>query len=155
MDTQIDCEILVHRLDLRKLRYKYSAFYDDREWDKWLGLFTGDIVFDASEVPGGGVYEGKEAFSEFVEEHSEEARPFETHHALHPRITVDGNEASGRWVLNEVSVESDGTVWWLQGEYIDEYRLVNHEWKFSSVKVIIDAHASSNNVNVNILNYSR
>jgi hypothetical protein len=145
---------LAQRLDIRQLRYKYSEYYDNREWDKWVNLFTDDVVFDAREVPGREIHRGKEEFIEFVSEHSEEARPYEIHLALQPRITLDGDEASGRWILNIVSVESDGTVWWLGGEYIDEYRLVSDEWKFSSVKVVIDAQASSTDVNFDIFNYS-
>lgn len=139
---------LLDRIELEELRYDYCRHLDSESWDQWLALFTDDVVYDATGVPGLDVYEGKDALEEFVEDFISSASRYSTHHAFHPVIDIDGDEATGRWVLDEVSVRPDGTVVWMQGVYRDEYRRVDGEWKFAKVSTSIEALASSEDIGV-------
>lgn len=148
MSRPADVEELLDRIAIQELRYNYCRHLDAESWDEWLALFTEDIAYDASAVPGMGVYEGKDALAEFVDEVLSSASEYSAHHAFHPIIDIDGDEAEGRWVLDEVAVGTDGSVVWMQGVYEDEYRRVDGEWKFAKVSTSIEARAASKAVDM-------
>lgn len=129
------------RIEIKELRYRYCEYRDEKAWDKWLSLFTEDVVFDASAAPGMDRLEGKEEFREFIETDLAPGAGYSAHHVFHPRIDVDGDEATGRWVLDIISTGPHGNAWWMQGSYFDEYRCVDGEWQFSTVTVTVGAQA--------------
>lgn len=148
MDQSGDHSAVQDRIELKELRYDYCEHLDAKVWDEWLALFTEDITFDASGVPGMERLEGKEELREFIDDYLDTSSEYATHHAFHPRIDIDGDEATGKWVLDEIAVTPDGTVWWMQGSYLDEYRRVDGDWRFSTVAVTIDAQAELDGFNI-------
>ncbi|WP_427004789.1 nuclear transport factor 2 family protein [Pseudarthrobacter sp. H2] len=58
---------------------------------------------------------------------------YDMHHGMHPEITLAGEDtATGRWTLRFRQVNLlDNTETLATGEYDDEYRLEDGEWKMS------------------------
>lgn len=115
-------------LAIMNLRSAYSHALDNGNWDDFGSLFTEDAVVDYY-VPD--TLHGAEEIKAFGEE--EVGYDLSLHMATMPSISVDGDEGTGRWYMTVFYVVDD-TAGWVVGEYEDEYRRVDGEWKFSKVE---------------------
>jgi hypothetical protein len=110
--------------------------------DDLRAVFTTDVVLDLTEIPGMPPMAGIEA----VITQFSTVMPGALHwmwHAFHnPLITIDGDRASGEWLLSAYSIGKDqpdappvGTV----GRYLDEYVRTADGWRTSRVKFKLGA----------------
>lgn len=121
---------LEDREEIRELLYRYGYRLDDRDWEGWGELFTGDATGD---FEGWGTAEGRDEIAAFGREVVGGNFDYSAHVTHQPLVSVDGDEASGSRYLDVYYVLTDGTAAWRQGRYEDEFRRVDGEWKFSSV----------------------
>ena len=129
---------LLAREAIRDLVVRYNSYGDSGLFDHMLGLFAPDAVVEM----GGDVYRGldeiQEAFSRVPAQTSKPGgRPAYLRHctATHQIDLMDETTATGRsyfFVLTTVGLDH-----W--GRYLDEYRVVNAEWRFSRRRVLTDA----------------
>lgn len=114
---------------LKELKYRYIHALDQPNEDRFVSLFTENASFEASSY---GTVEGHSGIREFIEYRASDDRAYH-HMATNPVLSVDGDEATGRWYYIVIKVDADGAAEWGQGTYEDEYRRVDGEWKIASL----------------------
>jgi hypothetical protein len=113
-----------------RLRSLYCYYADLKDCDNWANLFTEDGVFETDVF---GVYEGRETIRAL------QHLPFAVHYVANPIIDVDGDRATGRWLLFEpcsFPVGKQSQPVWGMAKYEDQYERVGGEWKFKRVKLM-------------------
>lgn len=118
---------------LRQLKYRYClACDDDYDADRLAPLFTEDAVWDGGAL---GRFEGREAIREFFAGTSKLVS-FAIHQVTNPLIEVEGDRASGCWLLWEPIVFAQGErALWMAARYDDRYRRIGGEWLFERVRI--------------------
>jgi hypothetical protein len=91
-------------------------------------LFCEDGTWDGG--PGLGVARGRD---EIAARLAEPTIVFSRHFFVSPRITVDGDRATGRWELLSPCTRPDGTSLWMAGAEEDVYRRVDGRWLHESM----------------------
>lgn len=119
-------------LSILQLKYEYCYRIDDQDYDAWVDLFTEDGTFGISGVE---TFEGREEVRRFAEDVFDDEYAYTAHIVTNPRITIDDDEASGRWYLYLPFTGTDGSVGWMQSRYEDAYRKVDGEWMVASAIV--------------------
>ena len=115
---------------LKALKSRYAEYCDnDYNPDQLAPLFTSDATWDGGVL---GHAEGRDAIHAFFAVASQ-AIPFAVHHVMNPDITVDGDRATGTWLLWQPCVHGSGAALWIAGRYQDEYRREDGVWRFSKV----------------------
>lgn len=127
MDLEHAVREMQDRVAIDELRSRYARTIDNRDWEGYASLFAEDAVV---EYHGRGRFEGPAEVKQFVEENV--AYDQSVHMAHMPTVTIDGDEATGSWYLYVFYVIDD-TYGWVVGEYEDEYRRVDGEWKFTYI----------------------
>lgn len=92
------------------------------------GLFTADGTWDGG--PALGVATGREAIAARL---AEPSLDFSVHLFVNPRISVDGDRATGRWDLLSPCRRPDGTSFWMCGYEDDEYERIDGTWLHRSM----------------------
>lgn len=55
-------------------------------------------------------------------------------HMFHnPVIDVDGDAATGEWYFEAALTDHEGTAYWAQGRYDEEYQRFGDEWKINRI----------------------
>ena len=118
---------------IRQLKYRYCNLCDeDYPPDALAALFTEDAVWDGGLL---GRAEGRAAIRKFFAACSKTVS-FAVHHVINPLIEVDGDAATGLWLLWQPIVFTRGDrAAWLAARYHDRYRRVGGEWLFEHVRV--------------------
>ncbi len=129
---------LLAREAIRDLVARYNSYGDSGLFDRVLGLFASDAVIEI----GGNTHQGLDEIRRIlssVQDHtaSPGGRPAYLRHctATHQIDLVDENMAAGRcyfFVLTAVGLDH-----W--GRYLDDYRVVNGDWRFARRRVLTDA----------------
>ncbi len=91
-------------------------------------LFSEDGEWDGG--PGLGVARGR---AEIAARLAAPTLVFSRHFFVTPRITVDGDRATGRWELLSPCTRPDGTSLWMAGAEDDVYRRVDGLWLHESM----------------------
>jgi ketosteroid isomerase-like protein len=122
---------------LKTLKHRYAAYCDDGyNADGIASLFTEDAVWDGGPF---GRFEGREAIREFFTG-LPEAVDWACHYMLNPVIEVDGDAATGAWLLwQPLVLKKDSQAMWISARYDDTYVRVGDEWLHKSVEVDIQA----------------
>jgi ketosteroid isomerase-like protein len=118
--------------EIKKLHQNYINLMDNLQYEKVLDLFTEDAT---AEVRNSGVKRGKKEMAEVylgILAKNRANKRYEGHMAVQPDIIVDGNTASGTWLI--YMLFSKPTLQWVQGKNECEYRKENGKWKISKVK---------------------
>jgi ketosteroid isomerase-like protein len=128
---------LLAREAIRDLVARYNAYGDSGLLDRMVALFADDAVLEV----GPDRYEGRHAirglFSGTVDRSAgAEGGPTYVRHstATHQIDLVDDGHATGRCyftVLTRIGVDH-----W--GRYLDDYRVVDGEWRFATRRVVTD-----------------
>lgn len=115
------------------LKYRYLRTLDTKKWDEFKDTLCEDIVANYGSHAGDRElkFTGRD---EVVDYMSGAMGPWLTsvHSCTHPEIEVNGDEAKGSWLLQDVvlipskKLEIRGASY-----YFDTYRRVNGEWKIS------------------------
>ena len=127
---------LEHREKLKELRYDYGICIDHQRFDDFVALFTADATCT---YEGVGTFEGHDDLRELAEDFIAANFEYSCHYSHHPRLDIDGDTATGTWLLEALMAYDDGRMEWRQGRYEDTYRLVDGEWKFSSITLRSEA----------------
>jgi ketosteroid isomerase-like protein len=131
----------IERLEIveavRVLKARYFRYIDQKQWDRFLDLFTEDVEIDVTadmEAIGidraRGLTQGRDQFARRV------ARILEgvatVHHGHTPEIeVVDPTHARGTWAMYDRLEFPDGRVQTGAGHYDEEYRLVDGTWRIA------------------------
>lgn len=122
---------LEDRIEIQELNYKYCRYLDQQEWDKWLDLFSDDIVCDYEAV---GTFEGKEELKGLIADQISEHLVYSFRVMYQPILEISSDHASGHWYAFIYDALTDGTAGWRHGQYNFEYTTPGDEWKISHVE---------------------
>ena len=81
---------------IKQLKYRYLRTLDLKQWDDFAECFVPEVTGNYA----GLVFEDRETLVGFMRENLGEDL-ISMHHAHHPEITVDGDEATARWYLED------------------------------------------------------
>jgi hypothetical protein len=124
--------------EVQKLHYRYVNSLIKNNWDDLFDCFSENCIADF----GGGseerrIYKGKNAIIRLFREDISKAHiGKEGIFVVHPIISVEGDAATGNWLIYIMNVHSrtGGFVDWMQGYYDTKYIKENGTWKFSYFK---------------------
>ena len=119
---------------LRNLKHRYCTYCDGGyDADRLAPLFTEDAIWDGGPL---GYFSGRAAIHKFFVGCSKVVS-FAIHHVTNSIIVVDGDRATGEWLLWEpmVFARSGEQAMWMAARYNDIYRRVDGEWRFAHVKL--------------------
>lgn len=136
MDLEQRVQRLEHREAIKQLRYEYGLYIDQQRFDEFVDLFTTDATCT---YQGVGTFEGHDGLRELADEFIGPNFVYSCHFFHHPTIELDGDTATGTWLLEALMAYPDGRMEWRQGRYEDAYRLVDGQWKFSSITLKSEA----------------
>jgi hypothetical protein len=124
-------EELLEIEEIKRLKYRYLRFLDQKCWDDLAELFTVDAI--AAYSGGAYSFNGRDEIMGFLRESMGAETFLSSHRCHHPEIDITGpDRATGIWALDDVVVmqEWDLTV---RGSafYTDEYRKIDGAWKIS------------------------
>ena len=112
--------------EIRQLKARYCDYCDNGyDPDGIAELYTTDGVWDGGEAFGR--REGREA----IRRHFQGAPSrisIARHQVMNPIIEVDGDEATGQWLLFQPCTVTDTGPMWLAATYHDTYRRVDGRW---------------------------
>ncbi|WP_439816895.1 nuclear transport factor 2 family protein [Zavarzinia sp. CC-PAN008] len=132
-NLEADLKRLIDRQEIEALKYRYAYLCDqDYDADALAELFTPDATWDGD---GFGVQKGQAAIKAFFV-NAGRSISFATHYLLNPLIEIDGDAATGTWMLWQSMVMRDtAQAYWLMGRYTDTYVRVDGQWKIASLKM--------------------
>ena len=126
--------------EIRRLYVDYGQHLDAGDADAYAELFTRDAKLRLTPVLRA---DGRDEIRRVAESGVRPAHRGQG--AVHvlgaPRVSLDGDHASGHCVWAAVSVADDGTPRIVVGRHIDELAREEGRWRFSSRKGILDVGA--------------
>ena len=81
---------------IQQLKYRYLRTLDLKQRDEYTECFLPEVTCDYAGLR----FENRDALVSYMKENLGEGL-ISMHHAHHPEITVDGDEATGRWYLED------------------------------------------------------
>ena len=138
--TTDNVEARLHELEakeaIRQLRSKYCYRADAQDWERWADVFTEDGRIEVDQL---GTYQGRDEIVEFGTDVIAAEYQWFSHMVHNGVIDVDGDEATGRWYfevpcVSKETLLNEGEAGWLQGQYDEEYRREDGEWKIAVSK---------------------
>ena len=114
---------------IKKLHREYVYALASQQWDDMLDCFTDDGIADIWQW---GPRKGRKEIMELVYTVFNKLEKTPGHLACQPVISVEGDRASGYWILYLFPHREPMT--WMQGRHDCEYVKIDGKWKFSSVK---------------------
>ena len=138
----MDLEELARRIQavedlesVKQVTIKYVNCLMFADWDHIMECFADDAVLDVFvERPA---VQGKDIIEKtFREVVSSKHVGNEGDILTHPLIKVDGNAATGQWIIYFFDGPSENyrPPGWVKGIYTAEYKKINGEWKFGMLK---------------------
>lgn len=138
----MDLEQRIARLEaieaIKQLKATYAEACDDGyNPEKMFPLFTADALWE--EATTFGVHRGRDAICEFFRGVSAPIT-FALHYTDAPNIELSDDlmSASSEWYIF-MPFTAEGSPSWLMATYSDRYRVDEGVWKFSHVKVNVEA----------------
>jgi ketosteroid isomerase-like protein len=110
---------------LRDLVYTYADAVNRRDVETWRALWAEDGVWEAF----GQAFEGRDKVVA-TWQGAMQGFALVFHVSHHGVLTVDGDEAHGRWTISEQLKGADGTPGILLALYHDDYRRESGRWRF-------------------------
>ncbi|MBA3035138.1 MAG: nuclear transport factor 2 family protein [Desulfobacterium sp.] len=130
-------DVLIEKDLIHETIANYCFYFDGAEFDKWVGLFTDDGIFDCGAL---GLYDGKEAIKIFTKNIPlTNGLPMMKHCIMNEVIKVSGNSATANSYLLMFKTKTDGSlVISMTGRYEDELVRHNDRWLFKKRKLHIE-----------------
>ena len=132
-----DLAARVQRLEdleaIKQLKALYCEICDDgHNPDRIVTVFTDDGVWEGKGIgTATGHAEIRALFQRF-----QDMMSFTQHMTMNPRISVDGDEASGTWYFfGPFTFREGNQAKWQSTRYHERYRRVDGEWKIAHLKV--------------------
>ncbi len=114
---------------IKRLKYAYVRCLDQKVWDEMSTLFVPEAT--ASYSGGKYHYEGRDAIIGFLQKNMDRPAFHTSHRMHHPEFTIDGDEASGIWAMEDVNVDSEWDFYLTgAGFYADKYVKRDGRWLF-------------------------
>ncbi|UDY23745.1 nuclear transport factor 2 family protein [Nocardioides sp. Kera G14] len=112
---------------IKQLKYRYVRLLDTKDWDGFSECFTEDATGDYA----GLVFANRSDLVDYMRTNLP-AGILTMHQVHHPEITVSGDEATGRWYLQD-KVLSDAFRFALEGAafYEDRYTRTPTGWRIA------------------------
>lgn len=110
------------RLEICELRSAYARAIDYGNYGEATEIFTDDAVVNYR----GGTCHGGEEVAAYWRENV--AYEFSMHTVQMPQLSIDGDEATGRWYMIVFYVTPAGDEGYVLGWYEDQYTRVDGEW---------------------------
>ncbi|MFY1621063.1 nuclear transport factor 2 family protein [Micromonospora sp. WMMD736] len=116
--------------DIKEVKYRYLRALDTKNWDEFSATLTEDVVGDYGESLGEDhQFRGRTELVEFMRS-SLPANIITEHRVTHPEITVDGDEASATWYLQDRVIAAELDFMLIGAAfYHDRYRRTADGWK--------------------------
>lgn len=111
---------------IKHLKYRYLRALDTKDWDTFAATLTDDVTGD---------YGASLSFTnrtELVDYMRASVGPavITEHRVDHPEIDVEGDEATGRWYLQDRVIVPDFSFMLFGAAfYADRYRRTEHGWR--------------------------
>lgn len=134
MSLETNVQRLIDIEDIKNLKARYAKYCDDNYNPANLApLFTEDAIWDFGDL---GYAEGRDAIKEFFG-NSPNLVKFAVHYTVNPIIEIDGDTATGEWLLWQPMVMQgdDPQALWLVAQYEDKYVRQDGKWLFKHVKI--------------------
>jgi ketosteroid isomerase-like protein len=135
-----DLESRIQRLEdieeIKQLKAEYCRYCDEGYVpDGIAGLYTEDGIWD------GGTTFGRVQGRDAIRSHFQGAAKrisIARHQVMNPIITVDGDEATGHWLLFQPCTDGPtGGAVWLAATYADIYRREPDRWRIAETHIDI------------------
>ena len=126
-------------VEIMMLKGAYVHAVDDRRLEDLMALFTDDAVLDCSGALRE-VWRSKEGIRDGMVRWAFTLPPGELHATMNPLITVDGDNATGRWYTlfashhERAPLDKAGTVWGA-AMYSEKYERVNGRWLIKEILI--------------------
>ena len=112
---------------VKQLKYRYLRTLDLKHWDEFAACFVPEATGDYD----GLAFEDRSSLVEYMRANLGDGL-ISMHHAHHPEISVDGDEATGRWYLEDKVIVPD-LHFVLEGAafYTDRYVRTPDGWRIA------------------------
>ncbi|MBB5686757.1 nuclear transport factor 2 family protein [Sphingobium boeckii] len=119
-------------LAIANLKARYCRLLDTKDWTRFAGLFTEDLVIDAT-GSGGPRLEGRAAAIASVRASIDTAK---TVHQVHtPEIELEGDDARAIWAMQDRLIWPDGRTLTGYGHYHERYVRADGDWRISESRL--------------------
>lgn len=118
--------------DIKVVKYRYLRALDTKHWDDFADTMTEDIVGNyGSSLGATHSFTDRDSLVEYMRS-SLPANVITEHRVTHPEITVNGDEASAIWYLQDKVIVPEFDFLLIgAGFYRDKYRRTPNGWKVS------------------------
>ena len=119
--------------EIKHVKYRYLRALDTRHWDDFADTMTADVVGDyGSSLGEEHHFTVRDALVAYMRA-SLPANIVTEHRVTHPEITVDGDEATGIWYLQDRVIVAEVDFMLIGAAfYHDRYRRTDDGWKISA-----------------------
>ena len=118
--------------DIKRVEYRYLRALDTKHWADYADTMTDDVVGDyGSSLGEEHHFTDRNSLVEYMRTSLPDSVVTE-HRVTHPEITVNGDEASGIWYLQDRVIVAEFDFMLIGAAfYHDEYRKTPDGWKIS------------------------
>jgi hypothetical protein len=118
---------------IKQVKYRYLRALDTKDWDTYADTMTEDVTGDYGPSLGQELhFTDRPALVDFMKT-SLPASIITEHRVTHPEITVDGDEATAIWYLQDRVIAADFNFMLIGAAfYRDTYRRTADGWKISA-----------------------
>lgn len=119
--------------NLKRVKYRYLRAMDTKHWDDFADTLTVDVVGDfGSSMGQRHHFTDRDSLVEYMRT-AMPANVITEHRVTHPEITIDGDQASGIWYLQDRVIVAEFDFMLIGAAfYQDKYRRTPDGWKISA-----------------------
>ncbi|HJP41069.1 MAG TPA: nuclear transport factor 2 family protein [Dehalococcoidia bacterium] len=118
--------------EIRQIKFSFCRGVDAHRWDDVADLWAEDGTADYG--PNFGTLDGRENVRAFYRQLLENSSNTTLHTAANPTIELDGDTASGEWVMVTAMINQGQPPQWNLGRYFETYCRVDGAWKVQSMR---------------------
>jgi hypothetical protein len=139
--------------EIKQVKYRYLRALDTKHWDEFADTLTEDVIGDYGESLGEAHrFTDRDALVDFMR-NAMPSNIITEHRVTHPEITVNGDDASGTWYLQDKVIVPDVNFMLFGAAfYRDRYRKTPQGWKICETGYdrTYDASMSTENLNFKV-----
>jgi hypothetical protein len=119
--------------EIRQLKYRYLRALDLKHWDEFAATLTEDATGEYGSPSGGRPlsFQGRDAIVDYMRDALSNSI-ITVHSCTHPEISVEGDEATGSWCLDDTVIVPEHRML-IRGAayYSDRYRREDGVWRIA------------------------